>query len=313
MAIGVGIDVSKDKLDAALSDGRSLGSFPNSAAGLDELVAKLRCFEVLRVVLEASGGYERLALATLHAAGFVVVRVQPARARHFARAIGRRAKTDSIDALVLAKMAITAVGDVEPWRPLDAALVALRGLVERRLQLVTIIDAELKRRRDTTPAVLANIEAFLGHAREALAAIERQIDEAVRTHEAIAARVAQLESVRGVGRVTATSLLVGMPELGRLNRREVAALAGVAPLNRDSGTWSGARSICGGRRRVRSALYMATLAATRWNPIIRNQYAALVQRGKPKKLALVACMRKLLIHLNALCRAPLLAETQAET
>lgn len=302
MAIGVGIDIAKDTLDVALSDGTAVGTFANNAEGLEIVRRRLVDVDVHRVVVEASGGYERLTLVHLHAAGLPVVLVQPARARHFAKALGRYAKTDAIDALVLARMA-ELVDDVALWGPLDEDLAELRALVERRVQLVAMIDAETKRRRDATESVSRSIDAMLAALQTQLKEVEGQINDRIAQSDIITAKVEAFEEVRGVGRVTAVSLVVWMPELGRVSRREVAALAGVAPINRDSGTWSGQRYTFGGRVQVRNILYMATLSATRWNDHIKAFYQRLLKRGKRKKVALVACMRKLLIHLNSLSRS----------
>lgn len=301
-SIGIGIDIAKHTLDVALSDGTNLGSFANTTEGLTIVKRQLAKVDVYRVVVEASGGYERQTLLDLHAAGLPVVLVQPARARHFARAIGRYAKTDAIDALVLARMAVHAVDDVELWKPLDEEVAELRALVERRVQLLAMIDAETKRLRGATDSVRHSIEAMISVLRTQLKAVEDDINARITASDVVSAKVAALESVRGVGRVTAISLVVWMPELGKITRREVAALAGVAPINRDSGTWSGQRYTFGGRVQVRNILYMATLAATRWNDHIKAFYQRLVKRGKRKKVALVACMRKLLIYLNSLSR-----------
>lgn len=301
-SVGVGIDVSKAKVDYATSDGGFSGVVPRTAEGLLELARELEALEVSRVVLEASGGYERLVLEVLHAAGLPVVLIQPMRARHFARALGKRAKTDAIDALVLARMALLAVDDQPLWSPPTEGQALLRGLVDRRRQLLTLIDMETKRKRGAHEVVLVGITETLSFLKAKLSEVDRQISKLLSQDEELGDQAATLAEVKGVGRVTACTLLVHVPELGTLNRRQIAALVGVAPMNRDSGTKSGQRFIHGGRAQARKVLYMATLTAMRWNSHIKDVYLRLLQRGKPKKLALVACMRRLVVHLNSRMR-----------
>ena len=303
---GVGIDVSKEWLDVAVTGGEAAWRVPNSAAGVDGLVTQLAGVEVHRLVVEASGGYEALAVARLHAAGFAVVLVQPVRARHFARALGQYAKTDAIDAHVLARMALLAVDDAPVWEPLADQLADLKALVERRRQLLMLRDGEKKRLRFARAIIRAELEQAVAALTAQVVDLERRIDALVAAHRGLAADVTLLESVRGVGRVSAATLRVAVPELGTLTRQAVAALVGVAPMNRDSGGKTGRRYIRGGRDAARHVLYMAALAAMRWNAVIRARYAHLVALGKPPKVALVACMRKLLIHLNSLMRRQLL-------
>lgn len=301
--IGVGIDVSKDTLDAATSDGSVAVRISNDRKGLARLIRTLRAKNVHRILLEASGGYERCALVALHEAGLPVVMVQPVRARHFARAIGFRAKTDAIDAAVLSKMAQHAVDEVPLWTPTDEALADLRALIERRQNLLTMRDGEQKRIRLARPIVRAEIETAVSELSAKIDDLERRIDSLLADVKPLGSEAKVLEGVSGVGRISAASLLVALPELGSLTRGEIASLAGVAPMNRDSGERSGQRFIQGGRFQARKSLYMATLAATRWNPVIKACYRSLVGRGKRPKVALVACMRKLLIHLNSRMRS----------
>jgi transposase len=302
---GVGIDVSKHWLDVASTAVATPWRVPNSAEGLTQLVAQLRGAEIHRIVLEASGGYETTALERLHAAGFAVVLVQPLRARHFARALGQHAKTDALDAQVLARMAVLAVENTPLWEPIAEPLADLKALVDRRQQVVALRDGEKKRLRFARAIIRADLEHSVADLSAQIAELERRIDTLVAQNQRLAAEVAVLESVRGVGRLSAATLRVTVPELGSLTRQAVAALVGVAPLNRDSGGKVGRRYIRGGRDSARQALYMATLAATRWNDVIKARYAYLVGKGKKPKLALVACMRKLLIHLNSLMRTHL--------
>lgn len=311
-SIGVGIDVSKDTLDLAMSDDQqSTQRVANNAEGLSELIDALEGLPVHRVLLEASGGYERLALNLLFEAGLPVVLVQPQRARHFARALGQHAKTDAIDAYMLARMAEVAVNDVPLWKPMEEVLADLKALVERRQHLLTIRDAEMKRLRLARALVRGDIEASVADLTTRVRGLERRIDELVHATTRLEQEIGVLEGVDGVGRTTASALRVSLPELGTLTRNEIAALAGVAPMNRDSGAWSGQRFIHGGRAGARKVLYMATLAASRWNPVIRERYRALLTRGKKPKVALVACMRKLLLHLNSLMRRFLAGPTNA--
>jgi transposase len=309
--VGVGIDVAKDWLDVATTATQDPWRVPNSESGLRQLVEQLSGVEVHRVVLEASGGYEGLALLRLHEAGLPVVLVQPVRARHFARAVGRRAKTDVIDAQVLASMASVAVEDTPIWEPVEEVLADLKALVDRRQQLLTQRDGDQKRLRFARDIVRADLEADIASLTERVEAIERRIDALVSRSSRLAEDLRTLESVRGVGRISAASLRVTVPELGTLTRQEIAALVGVAPMNRDSGSKTGQRYIQGGRDAARHTLYMAALAATRWNPVIKARYASLVARGKKPKVALVACMRKLLIHLNSLMRTRLAGPTMS--
>jgi transposase len=307
--VGVGIDVSKDWLDVATTARAAPWKVPNSAEGLSQLVAQLREVDVHRVVLEASGGYEGTALAELHEAGFAVVLIQPVRARHFARALGQHAKTDELDAHVLARMARLAVDEVPLWAPVADQVADLKALVERRQQLLALRDGEQKRLRFARAVVRADLECAVVAFTTQVADLERRIDELVASSDRLTAEVEVLESVRGVGRVSAATLRVVIPELGTLTRQQVAALVGVAPMNRDSGGKSGHRYIQGGRAGARRALYMAALAAARWNTVIKTRYAHLLAKGKKPKVALVACMRKLLIHLNSLMRIHLQGPT----
>lgn len=299
--VGVGIDVAKAWLDVATT-ADSPWRVPNSAAGLTALVRQLAGRAVHRIVLEASGGYETAAAAALHAAGFAVVLVQPVRARHFARALGQYAKTDAIDAAVLARLALLAVDDAPLWEPVAAAVADLKALVDRRQHLLVLRDGEKKRLRFARSIIRADLERAVEALTAQVADLTRRIDALLSTQPSLAADVEILESVRGVGRVSAATVRVAVPELGMLSRQQVAALVGVAPMNRDSGGKTGRRYIRGGRDVARQALYMAALAATRWNSVIKARYAHLVARGKKPKVALVACMRKLLIHLNRLMR-----------
>lgn len=310
-SVGVGIDVSKATLDFATSDGARSGSVTNDVLGLRELLRFLSDVTVGRVVLEASGGYEREALLALYEAGLSVVLIQPARARHFARAIGKYAKTDAIDARVLAQMAQVAVDDVVLWEPTDELLADLRALVDRRRILCVARDAERKRLRLARGIVREDIEDSVSELTARIDKLESQIDELIESSVGLREQVEVLEQVPGVARVTATSLLVFLPELGTLSRSKIVALAGLAPMNRDSGGWSGQRFIQGGRKNARNALYMPVVSGLRWNPVIKSHYEHLRKQGKLPKVALVACMRKLLLHLNSQMREYLEGPTPA--
>lgn len=309
----VGIDVGKKRVDVFCRGADLQGKFDRDAAGLAKLVDALKQLSVQRIVLEASGGYERDVLRALHGAGFRCVLIQPNRARHFARSLGRHAKTDCIDARVLAHMAEVAVDDVVDWRPLGEVEERLRALMRRRAQLVDMLDAERKRHAAAEDDVIRKThDVVLKVLQKQLKGVEQKIRSLATSDDDVGKRLVALQEVRGVGLICAATLVAELPELGDLNRQEVAALAGLAPFARESGQWVGRRFVHGGRQPVRRALYMAAMTATRYNPHIKAFYVRLVAAGKPKKLALVACMRKLLLHLNSLVRKPATA-TEAET
>lgn len=298
----VGIDVSKETLDVALlGDGQVVLHLPNAPAGFAEVIAACRKHSVERIVLEATGGYERAVVAELAAAGLPVVVVNPRQVRHFARATGRLAKTDRIDAVVLAMFARAIQPEVRPLP--DEKAAELREKLARHRQLVQLRTAEENRLPHAhTPVVHQSIEAVLEVIRNQLEQLDRETDELIRQSPIWRAKEDLLRTVPGIGPQTARVLLAELPELGQCSRQQIAFLVGVAPLNRDSGARRGTRAICGGRSHVRQALYMATLVATRYNPIIQRYYQRLLQLGKKKKVALVACMRKLLCILNAMLR-----------
>ena len=268
--------------------------------GHTTVVRRARALHPARLVLEASGGYEQAVDAALVAAGLPAVVVNPRQVRDFARSRNILAKTDRLDAWVLARFA----AEVQPplrARP-DAATRDLHSLVTRRRQLLAMRVAEQQRRHHVAPAARASRDAHLAWLTEHLADLEAQIAAAVQAAPALRARAAWLQSIPGIGPVACHTLLAELPELGTLNRHEIAALVGVAPFNRDSGTWRGRRTVWGGRASVRAALYMAALAASRANPSLRAFYQRLLAAGKPKLVALTACMRKLLVLCNALCK-----------
>ncbi len=293
----VGIDVAKARLDVAVRPTGDSWQVTNDAAGVAALVARLHQLQATLVVLEATGGYERPVTAALSAAGLAVAVVNPRQVRDFARAIGKLAKTDALDAQVLAHFA-EAVRP--PARPLatDHAQY-LTAILMRRRQIVAMLAAE-QNRLETAPLVRERVAVHIVWLEEELARLDGDLAEAIRDDPAWQEREALLRSVPGVGPVLATTLLAELPELGALTRHQVAALVGVAPLNCDSGTLRGKRAVWGGRGRVRAVLYMAALVASRHNPAIKAFYQRLCAAGKARKVAVVACMRKLLTILNAM-------------
>lgn len=297
----VGIDVAKERLDVHCRPAALAFHLPNDAAGARALAERLRPLQPTLVVLEATGGFHNLAAATLTAAGLPVAVINPKQARRFAEATGKLAKTDPLDAALLAHFAEA----IRPApRPLpDAQAQALRELLDRRRQLVGMRVAEAQRRATvTTPAVGRAIDKHLRWLQRQLQALEDDLDAAVRASPAWRADEDLLRSVPGVGPVVARTLLAELPELGRLTRRQVAGLVGLAPHNRDSGRHRGARHVQGGRAEVRKALYQASLVAVRFNPVLQPFYGRLRAAGKAAKVALIAVARKLLTILNAMLR-----------
>ena len=297
----VGVDVSEERLDACLLPGGERAAFSRDRRGIARLIAWLASQERLLVVVEATGGLERTLTVAFEQAGIAGAVVNPRQVRDFARAAGLLAKTDRLDAYALALYGERLRPVPRP--PRSAADHALAALVLRRRQLAQLVEAERNRaRRTDEPAVLASLEAHLGWLQTALAELEELIDARLARHPVWQERAALLASVPGVGKVTVSTLLALLPELGQLDRRAIAALVGVAPFARDSGLMKGRRTIWGGRRQVRAVLYMAALVAVRHNRALRAFYLRLVAAGKAKKLALTAAMRKLVVILNALVR-----------
>lgn len=298
--IGVGIDVSKKHVDVAITGESSVVRYSNDEEGIAELVAALSERNVSRVVLEATGGYQRTLLAALLGAGLAAVAVNPRQARDFAKAMGRLEKTDEVDAQILALFAERICPEVRPLP--DETTQDFQAFLARRRQLLEMLVAEKNRIHQAPRAVQRNIREHIEWLKKQLRDTDKDIETRLRDCPAWNARVDLLESLEGVGRVTSMTVLSSLPELGTLNRRQIAKLVGIAPLSRDSGAHRGKRSTWGGRPTVRAALYMATLVATKHNPVIRTFYARLLARGKLKKVALVAAMRKLLTILNAIMR-----------
>lgn len=303
-SVFVGIDVSSQTLEVASSGEAKTWHVPNDATGLEHLVSRLLDLKPELVVLEATGGYEFEAACALQAVGVAVAVVNPRTARDFARAMGALAKTDALDARMLAAFARVLHQHPERERfvkPLaDAELQRLQALVLRRRQLVQMITAERQRMRVAHVAARPSIERVIEFLKAELGDSDAEVAAHVQRHHAALATA--LASVPGIGAASVAVLLAELPELGKLDRRRVAALVGVAPLNRDSGQMRGQRSIWGGRAEVRRTLYMATLTAVRHNPILKVHYERLLATGKRKKVALVACMRKLLTMLNAIAK-----------
>jgi transposase len=301
----VGIDVSKAHLDVFVSGGGlSKSRFLNDEEGRAALAAELSPLGPTLVLLEASGGYEAETVQVLVVAGLRVAVINPRQARDFAKAMGTLAKTDRLDARLLADLAaVVARRDDLPRflsKPADKERLDLQALVTRRRQLVSMLVAEKQRLSQARPSVRASITALVAAIESQLEEIDRDLEVKVRTNYTALRDL--LTSTKGVGPVFSTTIIAELPEIGRLNRYQIAALVGVAPFARESGVYRGKRQIAGGRSQLRRALYMATLCAIRYNPLISTFYQRLVAAGKPKKVALVACMRKLLTILNAMVR-----------
>jgi transposase len=296
----VGIDVSKDTLDIATLPGREFWSHTYDQKGLKALLQRLQKLKPALIVIEACGGWEKRLLKALIQAELPLCRINPRQIRDFARSTGQLAKTDKIDAHILAKYAKTLNPDPKPIP--DAETQALAELMTRRQQISDMIVAEKNRLRIVNSALQRDIRKHIDWLTKSLKNIDQDIDRMIRSNPRWNGLDQALQSVVGVGPVASRTLLADLPELGQINRKQVASLAGVAPLCRDSGKMHGKRAVWGGRAKVRCGLYMATLVATRHNQKIQLFYQRLLAQGKPKKLALVASMRKLLVILNAIAR-----------
>jgi transposase len=296
----VGIDVSKDRLDIAVRPTGDTWSVANDASGIPEVVQWLAKLHPKLVVLEATGGLQLPVVAALASAGLPLAMVNPRQVRDFARATGKLAKTDQLDAQVLAHFA-EAVRPT-PYPLLDAQTQELTALLTRRHQVVEMLTAEKNRLRATRESVRQRVQDHIHWLEQELADLDDDLERTLRESPLWREKDNLLRSVPGIGRVVSITLLADLPELGTLSRHQIAALVGVAPLNRDSGRFRGKRTVWGGRARVRAALYMAALTATRYNPIIKAFYRRLCGAGKARKVALTACMRKLLIILNSMVK-----------
>jgi transposase len=296
----VGIDVSKDKLDVAMWGEKGCPELSNSKRGITKLVKQMLVLGPKLIVVEATGGYEESLVMALFEAGLPVALVSPQRVRQYARAKGLLAKTDRIDAQVLADFGKKLqprlfVGKSEERRRLSA-------LLGRRKQLNEMLQAEKNRQRTQDLKLQQSLKRTVRFLEIELKAIDQEIEKFLQEHQELEEQEKLLRSAKSIGRVTAATLLADLPELGQLDRKEIAALVGVAPMNRDSGRKRGHRKTQGGRPDVRSALYMSALTGIRYNPILKAQYTHLVKRGKEKKVAITACMRKMLTILNAMMR-----------
>lgn len=298
--IFVGIDVSKGQLDLAVWNNEGIWQYGNDEAGILKAVEQLKEMSPTLIVLEASGGWEMTLVAELTFAKLPATVVNPTRVRDFARATGQWAKTDKLDALMLARFAQAIRPEIRPLRSEHETYLA--ALVTRRRQVINILTAEKNRRSTTHGLIGQRLEAHITWLEEERLALEEEISQFIQSSPVWQEKEALLQSVPGVGPVTSFTLLAELPELGTLSRQKIAALAGLAPFNKDSGPRRGKRRIFGGRAGVRSVLYMAALSASKTNPVIKNFYQRLLSQGKVKKVALIACMRKLLVILNAMIR-----------
>lgn len=300
-ALYIGIDVSKDRLDVATTS-PSVAAFHVSRnhGGLADLVERLKELQAERIAIEATGGFETVVVAALAAAALPVVVVNPAQVRAFAQALGKRAKTDTIDAAVIARFAEATRPDLRPLA--DAETEALSDLVTRRRQIVAMIGAENQRLKRASTRTAKSIKRLLKALEKELSDIDQNIDDSIRRSPNWMEKVELLKSVPGIGDQIARTMIAELPELGTLDRRQIAALVGLAPWTRQSGQWRGKSFIGGGRAAVRSALYMGALVAARYNPNLKAFRDRLVDRGKPKLVAIIAVARKLLTIINALIR-----------
>ncbi len=301
-----GIDVGKANLDLAVDGQPGVDRFANNRAGIAKLVKRLEAMDVQRIVVEATGGYEEPLLEACCDAGLWIARVNPRQARDFARATGELAKTDAIDARLLALMAGMFVDRLRRHVAPPAWQRELRDWLRRRGQVVVLLQAQKQQASMAPPEVRKLVARTVAALTRELAAIERSMKALIQEHASPA-----LRSSKGLGPVFQATVLALLPELGHLDRRQIAKLTGVAPMNRDSGQGQGKRRIRGGRAPVRVALYMATLSAVRWDPLMKAHYQQLRARGKLGKVALVACMRKLLGIVNAKRRDELRMEGSA--
>ena len=296
----VGIDVSKTQLDVAVRPTGNRWVLPYDETGIEGLIPQIVDLGPALVLLEATGGLELPLVAALAAAALPVVVVNPRQVRDFARATGTLAKTDALDARVLAHFADAVRPDVRPLK--DAETQVLNSLTARRHQVMTMLVSEKNRLGSAIGAVSPRIEAHIAWLEQELSDLDHELRQSLRRSPVWREQDDLLRTVPGVGEQVSLTLLANLPELGTLTSRQIAALVGVAPYNRDSGALRGKRAVWGGRSRVRAVLYMGALVASRHNPVIRDFYQRLLAAGKPKKVALVACMRKLLVVLNAMLK-----------
>lgn len=296
----IGIDICKDRLDIADDSNSTSFSVANDDAGVSSLVDRLKPLKPALVVMEATGGLETRLYSALTIAGLPSVIINPRQARDFAKAVGKLAKTDAIDAWVLARFGAAVKPEVRPMK--DEKTQELAALVTRRSQLIGILTAEKTRLKQAPKWIRKDIKDHIKSLEKRLIKLEVEISKNIKNTPGWKEKDDLLKSVPGVGDVLSMNLLSNLCELGKLNRREIATLVGVAPLNCDSGAFRGRRKIWGGRAEVRAALYMAALSASRYNPAIKSFYQRLILKGKKPKVALTACMRKLLLILNTIVK-----------
>jgi len=296
----VGIDTSKDRLDVVIIPNSQHQSFANDEQGCEQLASWLGDISPNLIAIEATGGYEMLAVSILSTGGLPIVVVNPRQVRNYAKALGKLAKTDMIDAGVIAEFAHNVQPEVRPLP--DAQSMALKALVLRRRQLIEMLVSEQNRLKTSHCRVQPLIRKNIDWLREQIARLDKDITKTLRSSPVWREKDDLLSSVKGVGPVLTASLICLLPELGTLNRQKISALVGVCPYNRDSGYFRGRRSIYGGRAQIRSVLYMATVASIRHNSVIKAMYDRLRKAGKVAKVAIVACMRKLLTILNAMLK-----------
>lgn len=298
--IFIGIDISKSQMDVAIWGSEETWEIQNNTKGWQELVEKIKDLNPSLIVVEASGGIEQPIVAELYLEKLPIAIVNPTRVRNFARSTGQLAKTDKLDARLIAHFAQAVRPQVRPLR--TAEQEHLNAFVTRRRQVVQILTAEKNRRSTTYNTLGTRLQQHINWLETELKELDTEIEQYIQESPSWRKNAALLRSVPGVGPVTVSTLLAELPELGARNRQQIAALVGVAPLNKDSGKMRGKRRVFGGRAPVRRALYMATLVATQVNPVIRAFYERLLEQGKEKKVALTACMRKLLVILNSMIR-----------
>jgi len=296
----IGIDVSKNTLDIAIYGESKSWSIVNEETAIKQFIPQLKKLRPTLILTEATGGFETLVVSLLVAHKFQVVVANPRQVRDFARAIGKLAKTDQIDAGVLAHFAAAIKPPVRPFKEKHAREFA--ALLTRRRQLVDMLTAEKNRFSTADTAIKKGLKSHIQWLQKNIEQIEKQLQDLIKKNQTWQHKAKIIQSFPGVGQVTSWVLLSSLPELGQVNRRQIASLAGVAPLNRDSGSLKGKRTTWGGRANVRNALYMCALSATRYNPVISAYYKHLLQAGKTPKVALTACMRKILIILNTMLK-----------
>lgn len=302
--INIGIDISKETLEVAVHETNTHWTAKHEFTAFPEIIKALRSLTPTRIVLEASGGLENLLVSYLAAAGLPVIVINPRQARDFARAAGQLAKTDRLDAFVLARLGAALQPAVRQLK--SAATQELEALVIRRAQLVEMLTAERLRlqqaQQQRRQAIIKDLKAHISWLQKRLDQCEEDLSQLLRASPLWRETDERLQSIPGVGPITSLVLIAELPELGQLSNKQIVALCGLAPHARDSGKWHGKRTTRGGRARVRATLYMATLVATKHNLVIKTFYRRLLQAGKHKKVALTACMRKLLVTLNAMFR-----------